>query len=119
MFISKDKKITSLEKEINLLEKELVLAQITAQQEKAEVMEEAKHSATVSMLKIKLQMTKEAEDPTFDKVEWDQEAWKQRLAELDDEDEAKEAATNGVGSSGVKDHAEEATGKGGDDAAKV
>ncbi|MFS7977180.1 hypothetical protein Hanom_Chr10g00901081 [Helianthus anomalus] len=76
MFLAKDKKISSLEKEINLLQKELVLAQITAQQEK---------------------------DPAFDRAEWDQEAWKQRLAELDDEDESKGAAAGEDGGSGLKD----------------
>ncbi|MFS8021114.1 hypothetical protein Hanom_Chr16g01423611 [Helianthus anomalus] len=82
-------------------------------------MEGAKHSAIVAMLKIKLQMAKEAEDPAFDRAEWDQEGLKQRLAELDDEDEIEEATADGVGSSGVKDPLEEAAGKGGDDAAKV
>ncbi|MFS7937220.1 hypothetical protein Hanom_Chr05g00425051 [Helianthus anomalus] len=101
------------------MQKERVLAQITTQQEKAEVMELAKHSSTVAMLKIKMQMAKEDDDPAFDKAEWDQEAWKQRLAKLDDEDEVDEAVADGAGSSGVKDPAEEATGKGDDDAAKV
>ncbi|MFS7912580.1 hypothetical protein Hanom_Chr02g00131631 [Helianthus anomalus] len=82
-------------------------------------MEGAKLSATIAMLKIKLQMAKEVEDPAFDRSAWDQEAWRQRLAELDDEDEVEEAATDGAGSSGVKDPVEEAAGKGGDDAAKV
>ncbi|MFS7936412.1 hypothetical protein Hanom_Chr05g00415271 [Helianthus anomalus] len=71
IFLAKDKKISSLEKETNLLLKELVLAQITAQQEKAEVMDGAKLFATIAMLKIKLQMAKEAEDPAFVSSEWD------------------------------------------------
>ncbi|KAM0064633.1 hypothetical protein Hdeb2414_s0003g00105311 [Helianthus debilis subsp. tardiflorus] len=119
MFLAKDKKISSLEKEVNLLQKEVVLAQITAQQEMEEVMEGAKLSATIDMLKIKLQMAKEVEDPAFHKSSWDQEAWRQRLAELDDEDEAEQTATDGAGSSGVKDPVEEAAGKGGEEAAKV
>ncbi|KAJ0447970.1 hypothetical protein HanLR1_Chr17g0670011 [Helianthus annuus] len=71
MFLAKDKKISSFEKDNNLMQKELVLTQITAQQEKAKVMEGAKHSAPVAMLKIKLQMAKEAEDPVLDRAEWD------------------------------------------------
>ncbi|MFS7947494.1 hypothetical protein Hanom_Chr06g00548921 [Helianthus anomalus] len=76
MFLAKDKKISSLEKDINLLQKEVVLAEITAQKEKADVMEGAKVSATISMIKIKRQMAKEVEDPTFDRSAWDQEAWR-------------------------------------------
>ncbi|MFS7967968.1 hypothetical protein Hanom_Chr09g00792041 [Helianthus anomalus] len=71
MFLAKDKKISSLEKDLNLGQKELVMAQITAQQEKAKVMEGAKLSATIAMLKIKLQMAKEVEDPAFDRSAWD------------------------------------------------
>ncbi|MFS8008283.1 hypothetical protein Hanom_Chr14g01270851 [Helianthus anomalus] len=48
-------------------------------------------------------MAREAEDPTFDRSAWDQEAWRQRLAKLDDEDNAEETTTDGAGSSGVKD----------------
>ncbi|MFS7911502.1 hypothetical protein Hanom_Chr02g00118901 [Helianthus anomalus] len=82
-------------------------------------MEGAKHSATVAMLKIKLQMAKEAEDPSFDRSEWDQEAWKQRLAELDDEDESKGAAAGEVGGSGLKDPEVAAGGDGKGDGEKV
>ncbi|MFS7935802.1 hypothetical protein Hanom_Chr05g00407831 [Helianthus anomalus] len=114
MFLAKDKKISSLEKDINLVKKELVLTQITAQQENEEVMEGAKVSATIAMLKIRLQMAKEAEDPTFDRSAWNQEAWKQKLAELDDEEEVLAIE---AGISGVKDPVEEVAG--GDDAAKV
>ncbi|MFS7964144.1 hypothetical protein Hanom_Chr08g00746761 [Helianthus anomalus] len=87
--LAKDKKISSLEKDINMLQKELLLAKITTQKEKTETMEGAKLSATISMLKIKLQMAKETADPSFDRSEWDLEAWKQRLVELGDEDEPK------------------------------
>ena len=102
--LAKDKKISSLENEINLLKKEAILAQVQAQKDMDEVIDGAKHSATVAMLKIKLQMAKEAEDPTFDRSAWDQVAWKERLAELDDE-EAEVTAGDGAGSSGVKEAA--------------
>ncbi|MFS7906036.1 hypothetical protein Hanom_Chr01g00054651 [Helianthus anomalus] len=78
------------------------------------------------MLKIKLQMAKEAADPSFDTAEWDLEAWKNRLVELGDEDEPEEVLALEGGGSEVKDSTEEAaggSGKGGDekveDAAKV
>ncbi|MFS7937648.1 hypothetical protein Hanom_Chr05g00430081 [Helianthus anomalus] len=74
IFLAKDKKISSLENEINLVKRELVLTQATTQQEKAEVMEGAKLSAAIDMLKFKLQMEKEAEDPNSDRSAWDQEA---------------------------------------------
>ncbi|MFS8024865.1 hypothetical protein Hanom_Chr16g01468321 [Helianthus anomalus] len=109
-----------------MLQKELLLAQITTQKERMEIMEGAKQSATIAMLKIKLEIAKEAADPSFDKVEWDLEAWKQRLVELGDEDEPEEVPALKGGGSEVKDPAEEAaggSGKGGDekveDAAKV
>ncbi|KAJ0578315.1 hypothetical protein HanIR_Chr05g0245931 [Helianthus annuus] len=70
IFLAKDKTISSLEKDLNLVKKELVLTQITAQQEKEEVMEGTKLSTTIAMLKIKLQMAKEAEDPSFDRSAW-------------------------------------------------
>ncbi|KAM0050026.1 hypothetical protein Hdeb2414_s0008g00292781 [Helianthus debilis subsp. tardiflorus] len=117
MFLAKDKKISSLENEINLVKRELVLTQAIAQQEKEEVMEGAKLSGTITMLKIKLQMAKEAEDPSFDRSAWDQEAWKLKLAELDDEEEAEEVLANEAGSSELKDAVEETVGGG--DAAKV
>ncbi|MFS7955717.1 hypothetical protein Hanom_Chr07g00645911 [Helianthus anomalus] len=119
MFLAKDKKISSLEKEVNLLQKELVLAQIITQQEKAEVMEGAKLSATIAMLKIKLQMAKEAEDPAFDRSEWDQEAWKQRLPELDDEDESEGVAAGEAEDSGFKDPEVAVGGDGKGDGEKV
>ncbi|MFS7934866.1 hypothetical protein Hanom_Chr05g00396681 [Helianthus anomalus] len=103
IFLAKDKKISSLEKEVNLLQKEVVLAQITAKKQKAKVMDGAKLSATIAMLKIKLQIAKEAKDLAFERSEWDQEAWKQRLAQLDDEDESEGAAVGEAGGSGLKD----------------
>ncbi|MFS7954643.1 hypothetical protein Hanom_Chr07g00632921 [Helianthus anomalus] len=73
-----------------------------------------------------MQMAKEAADPSFDRSEWDLEAWKQRLVELGDEDEPAEVLALEGGGSGVKDRVEEAagaSGKGGeekvDEAAKV
>ncbi|MFS8001642.1 hypothetical protein Hanom_Chr13g01192731 [Helianthus anomalus] len=66
---------------------ELLVAEMTAQRERIEVMEGAKHSAAFVKLKIKLYMAKEAADPAFDRSGWDVEAWKQRLVELWDEDE--------------------------------
>ncbi|XP_021985226.1 nucleoporin GLE1-like [Helianthus annuus] len=76
MFLAKYKKIISLENEINLVKKELALTQITAQQEKEEVMEGNK------------------------------EAWKQKLEELDDEEEAEEVLAIEAGSRGQKDQVE-------------
>ncbi|KAJ0525075.1 hypothetical protein HanHA300_Chr09g0307841 [Helianthus annuus] len=124
--LAKDKKISSLEKDINMLQKELLLAEITTQKERMEIMDGAKLSATIAMLKIKLQMAKKDEDPSFHRSAWDLEAWKQRLVELGDEDELEEVlAIEGDGSK-VKDPTEEAAGgssKGGEekveDAAKV
>ncbi|KAJ0744344.1 hypothetical protein HanPI659440_Chr10g0386531 [Helianthus annuus] len=67
--LAKDKKISSLEKDNNTLHKELILAEITANKEKTEFMDGAKLSAAIAMLKIKLQMAKEAADPSFDRSE--------------------------------------------------
>ncbi|KAJ0866978.1 hypothetical protein HanRHA438_Chr12g0557861 [Helianthus annuus] len=111
--LAKDKKISSLEKDINMLQKELLLAEITAQKERTEIMEGAKLSATIAMLKIKMQMAKEASEPNFDRAEWDLEAWKQRLVELGDEDEPEEVLALEGGGSEVKDPAEEAAGSSG------
>ncbi|KAJ0771833.1 hypothetical protein HanPI659440_Chr07g0273591 [Helianthus annuus] len=66
IFLAKDKKISSLETDINALQKELLLTQITAQKERIEIVDGAKLSAAIAMLKIKLQMAKEAEDLAFD-----------------------------------------------------
>ncbi|MFS8034535.1 hypothetical protein Hanom_Chr17g01582281 [Helianthus anomalus] len=70
------------------------------------------------MLKIKLQMAKQAEDPNFERTDWDQEGWKVKLAELDDEEEAEEVLAIEAGGSGLKDQVEGAAG-GEDDVAKV
>ncbi|MFS7981259.1 hypothetical protein Hanom_Chr10g00948851 [Helianthus anomalus] len=66
------------------------------------------------MYKIQLQMATEAQDPSFDKSTWDVEAWKARLAELEDEDEAEDIPMLEGGDAG-KDQA----GASGDGAAKV
>ena len=116
--LAKDKKITSLERQLEVQQKEMILNEVTAYKEREEVMEGAKLSAAIAMLKIKLQMAKEAEDPAFDRSAWDQEGWKQRLAELDDED-PEEVLAIGDGS-GEKDEAADETGGEGDgEAAKV
>ncbi|MFS7904520.1 hypothetical protein Hanom_Chr01g00037061 [Helianthus anomalus] len=100
-----------------MLQKELLLAEITAQKERIEIMDGAKLSATITMPRIKLQMAKEAEDPSFDRSAWDLEAWKQRLTKLDDEDEAEEVPALEGGGSGLKDPEEagDGSGKGGDE----
>ncbi|MFS7888913.1 hypothetical protein Hanom_Chr00s000002g01600601 [Helianthus anomalus] len=92
-----------------MLQKELLLVEITAQKERTKIMEGAKLSATIAMLKIKMHMAKE-----------------QRLTELGDEDEPEEVLALVGGGNEVKDPTEEAaggSGKGGeekfDDAAKV
>ncbi|MFS7929666.1 hypothetical protein Hanom_Chr04g00335251 [Helianthus anomalus] len=85
--VAKDKNISQLEKENKALQKELLLAEMTAQRERIEVMEGAKHSAAVVMLKVKLQIAKDSANPSFDRSEWDLEGWTKRLAEHgDDED---------------------------------
>ncbi|MFS7944548.1 hypothetical protein Hanom_Chr06g00513481 [Helianthus anomalus] len=108
--VAKDKKISQLKNEQKALGKELLVAEMTTQRERIEVMEGAKHSAAVVMLKIKLQMAKEATDPAFDRSGWDVEAWKQRLVELRDEDEPKEVLALEGGGSEVKDPEDAATG---------
>ncbi|MFS7943760.1 hypothetical protein Hanom_Chr06g00503991 [Helianthus anomalus] len=117
MYLAKDQRIASLENEVNLVKRVLVMAHVTADHEKAKVMEGAKLSAIIAMLKIKLQMAKEAEDPDFDGTAWDQEGWKKRLAELDDEEESEEVLATEASGSGLKDQAEDPTAGG--DAAKV
>ncbi|MFS7888588.1 hypothetical protein Hanom_Chr00s000001g01596991 [Helianthus anomalus] len=69
--LAKDKKMSSIEKDNNTLHKELLLAGITANNERIEIMDGAKLSATIAMLKIKLQMAKEAVNLSFDRSEWD------------------------------------------------
>ncbi|KAJ0880379.1 hypothetical protein HanRHA438_Chr10g0462441 [Helianthus annuus] len=92
------------------------MAQIDADHEKHELREDAKISAAITMYKIKLQMAKEAEDPDFDRTTWDQEGWKAKLAELEDEEEATEVLAIEASGSG-KDQAGNADASG--DAAKV
>ncbi|KAJ0561791.1 hypothetical protein HanHA300_Chr06g0226971 [Helianthus annuus] len=113
-FLAKDETIPSLERELNLAKKQVVMAQINADHEKAEVIEDVKVSAAITMYKIKLQMAQEAEDPDFDRTNWDQKGWKAKLAELDGEEEATEVLAIEASGSGAKDQA------GGDgDAAKA
>ncbi|MFS7978128.1 hypothetical protein Hanom_Chr10g00911991 [Helianthus anomalus] len=116
---AKDKKIPQLEKENNTLQKELLLAEITANKERLEVIDGAKHSAAIMMLKIKLQMAKEAADPSFDRSEWDVEAQTKRLAELGDDEEPEEVLALEAGGSGAKDpedtEAAGGSGKGGEE----
>ncbi|MFS7899353.1 hypothetical protein Hanom_Chr00s054098g01781731 [Helianthus anomalus] len=69
------------------------------------------------MYKIQLQMAMEAQDPAFDKSTWDVEGWKERLAELEDDEEAEEIPMLEGGGTG-KDHGGEASRAGGDGAAK-
>ncbi|MFS7912032.1 hypothetical protein Hanom_Chr02g00125061 [Helianthus anomalus] len=48
-------------------------------------------------------MAKEADDPSFDKSEWDVEAWKYRLQELGDDEEPEEVLAIEASGSGSKD----------------
>ncbi|MFS7909929.1 hypothetical protein Hanom_Chr02g00100371 [Helianthus anomalus] len=115
--VAKDKNIPQLENENKALQKEVLVVEMTAQREKIEVMEGAKHSAAVVMLKIKLQMANEDADPAFDRSEWDLEGWTKRLAELGDDEEPEEVLALEAGSSGVKDPEDAAaggSGKGGE-----
>ncbi|MFS7955566.1 hypothetical protein Hanom_Chr07g00644161 [Helianthus anomalus] len=72
-------------------------------------------------------MAKNVVDPSFNRAEWDTAAWRQRLHELKDDEDAEELLTIEAGGSGGKDHvdASEAGGscEGGeakvDDAAKA
>ncbi|KAJ0814446.1 hypothetical protein HanPSC8_Chr17g0785811 [Helianthus annuus] len=124
---AKDKRIAHLEKESKTLQKQMLLADITANKERLEIIDEAKKSVAIVTLKIRLQMAKEAADPSFDRSEWDVEAWKQRLQELGDDEEPKEVLPIEAGGSGNKDP-EDAAAAGGsseggevkvDDAAKA
>ncbi|MFS7977896.1 hypothetical protein Hanom_Chr10g00909361 [Helianthus anomalus] len=76
---AKDKWIAHLKKESKTLQKQTLLADITSNKEWLEIIDEAKKSAAIVTLKIRLQMVKEAVDPSFERSEWDVEAWKQRL----------------------------------------
>ncbi|MFS7955862.1 hypothetical protein Hanom_Chr07g00647751 [Helianthus anomalus] len=86
------------------LRKELLVTEMTAQRERIEVMEGAKHSVAVVMLK----------------------GWTTRLVELGDDEEPEEVLALEAGSSGAKDPEDAAAGSNGqggeekvEDAAKV
>ena len=116
--VLKDHKIASLEKDLNDAKTQTDKALINADYEKHELMEGAKVSAAIAMYKTKLQMAQEAQDPDFDRSNWDMEGWKARLAELEDEEEADEVLAIEATNSG-KDQGGEASGAGEGDAAKV
>ncbi|MFS7947188.1 hypothetical protein Hanom_Chr06g00545221 [Helianthus anomalus] len=89
-------------------------------------MEGAKHSAAVVMLKVKLQMAKEAADPSFDRSEWDLEGSTMRPAELGDDEELEEVLALEAGGSEAHDPEDAVAGGSGqggdekvDEAAKV
>ncbi|KAJ0547557.1 hypothetical protein HanIR_Chr08g0373511 [Helianthus annuus] len=113
----KDLKIADLEKELRATKDEAVKALIKFDYEKHDITQDAKVSAAITMYKIQLQMAAEAQDPSFDKGTWDVEGWKARLAELEDDDDAEDIPMLEGGDAG-KDQGE-ASGAGGDGAAKV
>ncbi|KAJ0617044.1 hypothetical protein HanIR_Chr02g0097151 [Helianthus annuus] len=117
MGVLKDLKIADLEKEIRAVKDEAVKALIKFDYEKHDITQDAKVSAAIAMYKIQLQMATEAQDPSFDKSTWDVEGWKARLAELEDDDDAEDIPMLEGGDAG-KDQGE-ASGAGGDGAAKV
>ncbi|KAJ0942254.1 hypothetical protein HanPSC8_Chr03g0089821 [Helianthus annuus] len=117
MGVLKDLKIADLEKELRATKDEAAKMLINLDCEKQEITQDAKVSAAIAMYKIQLQMAAEAQDPAFDKSTWDVEGWKARLAELEDDDEAEEIPMLEGGDAG-KDQGE-ASGAGGDGAAKV
>ncbi|KAJ0437928.1 hypothetical protein HanHA300_Chr16g0607981 [Helianthus annuus] len=118
MGVLKDLKIADLEKELRATKDEAAQMLVNMDGEKQEITQDAKVSAAMAMYKIQLQMAAEAQDPAFDKSSWDVEGWKARLAELEDEDEAEEIPMLEGGKAG-KDQDGEASGAGGDGAAKV
>ncbi|KAJ0476986.1 hypothetical protein HanHA300_Chr13g0483371 [Helianthus annuus] len=117
MGVLKDLKIADLEKELRATRDEGVKALIKFDYEKHDITQDAKVSAAITMYKIQLQMAAEAQDPSFDKGTWDVEGWKARLAELEDDDDAEDIPMLEGGDAG-KDQGE-ASGAGGDGAAKV
>ncbi|KAJ0681769.1 hypothetical protein HanPI659440_Chr16g0639811 [Helianthus annuus] len=117
MGVLKDLKIADLEKELRATKDEAAQMLINMDCEKQEITQDAKVSAAIAMYRIQLQMAAEAQDPAFDKSTWDVEGWKARLAELEDDDEAEEIPMLEGGDAG-KDQGE-ASGAGGDGAAKV
>ncbi|KAJ0485895.1 hypothetical protein HanLR1_Chr14g0535951 [Helianthus annuus] len=100
---AKDKRISNLEKESKMLQKQILLAEITSNMERLEIIDDAKKSAAIVALKIRLQMAKEVADPSFDRSAWDVEAYKQRLKELGDDEEPEEVLAIKAGGSGSKD----------------
>ncbi|KAJ0874580.1 hypothetical protein HanPSC8_Chr11g0465941 [Helianthus annuus] len=115
--VLKDLKIADLQKELQATKNDAAKMLINFDYEKHEITQDAKVSAAIAMYKIQLQMAMEAQDPAFDKSTWDVEGWKARLAELEEDEEAEEILTLEAGGSG-KDQGGEASGAGGDDAAK-
>ncbi|KAM0050397.1 hypothetical protein Hdeb2414_s0008g00297111 [Helianthus debilis subsp. tardiflorus] len=116
--VLKDLKIADLQKDLQATKNEAAKMLINFNYEKHEITQDAKVSAAKAMYKIQLQMAMEAQDPAFDKSTWDVEGWKARLAELEDDEEAEEILMLEAGGSG-KDQGGEASGAGGEDAAKV
>ncbi|KAJ0764874.1 hypothetical protein HanPI659440_Chr08g0297061 [Helianthus annuus] len=116
--VAKDKRISHLEKENKGLEKQVLVAEMNATKERLEITEEAKQSAAIVILKIKLQMARETADPSYNRVEWDTTAWRQMLHELGDDEEPEEVLTAEAGGSGSKDP-EDAAASGGSGEAKV
>ncbi|KAJ0556041.1 hypothetical protein HanIR_Chr07g0309131 [Helianthus annuus] len=115
--VLKDLKIADLEKELQASKGEATKMLINFDYEKHEITQDAKVSVAIAMYKIQLQMAMEAQDPAFDKSTWDVEGWKARLAELEDDEEAEEIPMLEGGGTG-KDQGGEASGAGGDGAAK-
>ena len=118
MGVLKDLKIADLEKELRATKDEAAKMLINFDYEKHDITQDAKVSAAITMYKIQLQMAAEAQDPAFDKSTWDVEGWKARLAELEDDEEAEEVPMLEGGDVG-KDQGGEASGAGGDGAAKA
>ncbi|KAJ0456486.1 hypothetical protein HanRHA438_Chr15g0713911 [Helianthus annuus] len=117
MGVLKDLKIADLEKELRATKDKAARMLINFDYEKHDITQDAKVSAVITMYKIQLQIAAEAQDPSFDKSTWDVEGWKARLAELEDDEEAEEIPMIEGGDAG-KDQGE-ASGAGGDGAAKV
>ncbi|KAM0022037.1 hypothetical protein Hdeb2414_s0023g00624051 [Helianthus debilis subsp. tardiflorus] len=119
MGVLKDLRIADLEKELRATKDEAAKALINFDYEKQEITQDAKVSAAIAMYKIQLQMAAEAQDPAFEKSSWDVEGWKARLAELEDDDDDAEDIPMLEGGDAGKDQGVEASGAGGDGAAKV
>ena len=113
----KDLKIADLQKELQATKGEAAKMLINFDYERHEITQDAKVSAAIAMYKIQLQMATEAQDPAFDKSTWDVKGWKARLAELEDDEEDEEIPMLEGGGTG-KDQGGEASGAGGDGAAK-